>query len=632
MIRLLTRVSALRPKSLLRHVPVSSSTMMAMSTEEKTFLNEDTLPSLPVPPLQETLTKYLESVKPHVNQDEYKKTHHIVKTFGDGIGKKLHEKLLEKAKNERNWIEKWWENGVYLTLRGSTVLNSNFGGYFPTVEDIWPPTEGVQLERCALLLYFNMKFWELLRKEQLPLERERLGDKALSMIQYKSLYNTCKIPRNQMDRLDRYFKSEFEGDCPSHIIVLRNGHYYTFDIVDKDGEIITAPEMQRQLEYIKDKCDSDPSVPNIGTMTALDREPWKEARDHLIKIDPKNEERLKCIEKSIFLIAIENTAPEMSELCKHALCGDVNSRFYDKSYQLASHRNGTFSLNADHAAYDGLTLLGSAYYARMQIEQQDGKWQGPTEVRDLPLPEELKFTIDDKILTKIQQGYEQHHRETSNVTILDSQPKFDRGLLKSKRIHPDAFIQSAIQLTYYKLHGKPGPTYETATTRQFYHGRTETVRTCTVENIEFCKAMLDKNASAQVKLELLNKAAAKHLQMMNECKNNAGCDRHLFGLQMIALENGIPLPDIYLDESYVKSGGNGNFILSSSLNGYSALHGLVAPMCANGYGAFYSILQKDLRLVVSSWNSDADTNSTVFTETFENNVQEMLALVSTAKL
>ena len=36
------------------------------------------------------------------------------------------------------------------------------------------------------------------------------------------------------------------------------------------------------------------------------------------------------------------------------------------------------------------------------------------------------------------------------------------------------------------------PTYETATTRHFYHGRTETVRSCTDEAIALAKALVEK--------------------------------------------------------------------------------------------------------------------------------------------
>ena len=49
------------------------------------------------------------------------------------------------------------------------------------------------------------------------------------------------------------------------------------------------------------------------------------------------------------------------------------------------------------------------------------------------------------------------------------------------------------------LYSRPAPTYETASIRKFYHGRTETVRSCTVEVVEWCKAMLDPDVSVSFK-------------------------------------------------------------------------------------------------------------------------------------
>lgn len=37
------------------------------------------------------------------------------------------------------------------------------------------------------------------------------------------------------------------------------------------------------------------------------------------------------------------------------------------------------------------------------------------------------------------------------------------------------------------------PTYESATSRMFYHGRTETTRSCSMETKEWCQAMFDEN-------------------------------------------------------------------------------------------------------------------------------------------
>ena len=48
-------------------------------------------------------------------------------------------------------------------------------------------------------------------------------------------------------------------------------------------------------------------------------------------------------------------------------------------------------------------------------------------------------------------------------------------------------------LSVYFSYFRPAATYETATTRQFYHGRTETVRSCTTEAVTWVKAMLDQS-------------------------------------------------------------------------------------------------------------------------------------------
>ena len=133
-------------------------------------------------------------------------------------------------------------------------------------------------------------------------------------------------------------------------------------------------------------------------------------------------------------------------------------------------------------------------------------------------------------------------------------------------------------------------TYETATTRQFYHGRTETVRSCTSEALAFAQAITDEKPIPKQDLQkLLIQAITKHLQLMEQCKNNQGCDRHLLGLKIQALEQGQVLPELYQDPAYKLSGGDGNFVMSTSLCGYSEVTGACPPMVYDGYGVFYGI-------------------------------------------
>ena len=56
-------------------------------------------------------------------------------------------------------------------------------------------------------------------------------------------------------------------------------------------------------------------------------------------------------------------------------------------------------------------------------------------------------------------------------------------------------MQMSLQLTYYTLHRKFAPTYETASTRAFLKGRTETTRVLSSESRAWCEAMRNKNVT-----------------------------------------------------------------------------------------------------------------------------------------
>lgn len=64
------------------------------------------LPKLPVPPLQQSLQKYLKAVRPLVNDEEFEITSKAVEEFGkeNGIGEELQEMLEKRAKLEKNWV------------------------------------------------------------------------------------------------------------------------------------------------------------------------------------------------------------------------------------------------------------------------------------------------------------------------------------------------------------------------------------------------------------------------------------------------------------------------------------------------------------------------------------------------
>lgn len=197
--------------------------------------------------------------------------------------------------------------------------------------------------------------------------------------------------------------------------------------------------------------------------------------------------------------------------------------------------------------------------------------------------EELDFIYDSKIETNIKKAAELFHKNASNINLKTKTFDFAaKRYLKQYDMHPDTFCQLILQLAYFKLYQRPAPTYETASTRAYYHGRTETMRTCTPEVHEWLKLMINTNFDKNEKLKLFKVAAKNHEKLIGEASNNQGCDRHLLGLKLIAREMGINELELFNDESFVKSGGNGNFILSTSCIGFTNVFGGCAPMCENG--------------------------------------------------
>lgn len=82
-----------------------------------------------------------------------------------------------------------------------------------------------------------------------------------------------------------------------------------------------------------------------------------------------------------------------------------------------------------------------------------------------------------------------------------------------------------------------------------------------------------------------------------------GIDRHLLGLQMAALFSGKKVHPLYTDPAYAKSGGGGNFVLSTSnVSGYPWLWGGFVPMVNHGVGVCYGAESDFLSFIISSFD------------------------------
>ncbi|XP_077622932.1 peroxisomal carnitine O-octanoyltransferase-like [Crocuta crocuta] len=102
-----------------------------------------------------------------------------------------------------------------------------------------------------------------------------------------------------------------------------------------------------------------------------------------------------------------------------------------------------------------MVMVNISHYVDEKILENEGRWKGSEKVRNISLPEELVFTVDDKILNNINQAEAQYLKQASDLQIVAyAFTSFGKKLTKKKRLHPDTFVQLALQLAYYRLHGR----------------------------------------------------------------------------------------------------------------------------------------------------------------------------------
>ena len=68
-------------------------------------------------------------------------------------------------------------------------------------------------------------------------------------------------------------------------------------------------------------------------------------------------------------------------------------------------------------------------------------------------------------------------------------------------------------------------------------------------------------------------------------------------------------PALFTDPAFKRSGGGGNYVISTSNVGYTPLFGGFAPMTPDGYGVCYAMLEGRMNVAITSWRSDPDTCS-----------------------
>ncbi|KAH8705661.1 carnitine acetyl transferase [Talaromyces proteolyticus] len=547
---------------------------------------EDSLPKLPVPSLEETARRYLKSVHPLLSAAEFERTSKAVNDFikPGGQGETLQKRLLARRDDPKikNWLTEWWNHAAYLGYRDPVVP---YVSYFYSYRD--DRKRRNPAVRAAAITTSVLDFKRQVDDGSLEPEYLRRLPMAMSSLQY--MFNCSRIPAEGADYPQKYSAQENQ-----HITVVRKNQFFKLPIV-VDGKQLTNAELQLQFERIYERAEH-PVTP-VGVLTAANRDHWAAARAKLLNASPANAKALKEIESSGFLVCLDNAAPVTLEERAHQYWhGDGCNRWFDKPLQFIINDNGTAGFTGEHSMMDGTPTQRVNDYVNNLIFNNKLDYDNTSVRSTLSAPVPINFELNAETEQSINEALQEHRSQIAAHELrVQAFQAYGKGLIKKFKCSPDAYVQMIIQLAYFKMYGVNRPTYESATTRKFQEGRTETTRTVSDESTAFVRASQDPTVPREQVVKLFRAALAQHTKYTLEASDGHGVDRHLFGLKK-SLKEGEPLPEIFQDPVYTYSGSwylSTSQLSSEYFNGYGW-----SQVIDDGFGIAYMINEDSLQFNV----------------------------------
>jgi carnitine O-acetyltransferase len=497
----------------------------------ETYKFQDQLPSLPVPTLEATKKRYLKSIKPFVKSEaEYKQHESLVNDFFETQAPVLHSRLSELQAQSRNWLSNYWDDYAYLQYNDPVVpYVSYFYGHKDLPHDLRAIGKS-QVYKAVAVIEKVTDFVELLKNEILP--PEVIRGTPYCMKSFQSMFNNCRFPKELGQDSNAFYSLEENG----FIVVIKNNHF--FKLYTHNGkERLPSSEIHKQLIQIIELTNRLPKGKPVGALTSLPRDQWFHAYQELNK-SPINVASITDIHKSAYIVTLDEDQPVTYEDRAHfSWHGDGENRFFDKPVQFFIAKNGYSGFLGEHSLMDGTpTLLLNEFVNRELRKLKPHEFLKSLEfsiTAESPVKaEQLRFEVSPVVENAIANAKANFKAEIDNhdVAVLHYN-KYGKNQIKHFKISPDAFIQMIMQLGFYKLTGTVWPTYEAASTRRFYGGRTEATRSVSEESLKFVQNWENPQISDAQRAIDFHDAIKSHLDFIKAATNGEGCDRHLTGLK-----------------------------------------------------------------------------------------------------
>ncbi|KAJ3217925.1 hypothetical protein HK099_005296 [Clydaea vesicula] len=600
----------------------------------RTFSYQSTLPRLPIPTLTETTSRYLKSIVPLVSPTELKITTDYVNDFTKpgGYGEVLQHRLIEHDKEQpHNWLSDWWLKLAYHSWRDASMINSN---WYLLVKN-HPATPKIlledssthlrqgkftefQIKRAAGMISLMLDYKNSIDNGTLPPEKTRAG--PVCMHQYTLIFGVTRRPLAGCDENVQSFPA-----TAKHINVLVRDQIYSVDVFDSNtGSRLPISAIESQLQAVVEDVEKSDAQPPICLLTSEHRDSWAKTYRHLKGLDSVNRESFANIESSLFNVSLDDWVVDKSltGMARNVFHGERgHNRWFEKCISVVFDNSGRCGVNGEHSPLDALVPATMMEECASREPASD-----PANVSSsftLNKPFKLKWVTDESVIEDLKKAQSNADRliADSDVSVLHFTDYGADFIKKFGKVSPDAYVQMCLQLTYYKIHSKFAPVYESASTRQFLHGRTETCRSLSVEQAEFVLGFLNKQKSSLEKYQLLVKAAKAHVEYITSASQGKGCDRHLLGLRCVIKDGEKPHPlftdRVFKESTHFRLSTSGLFPAKYVL---ATGFGAVVP---DGYGMNYIFQPDHIKMGIESKKSCKETSTLKYKDTLVETFKEL---------
>ena len=477
-----------------------------------------------------------------------------------------------------------------------------------------------------------MRFKGELDAERVPVQRDRKGQ-PLCMDQWRYMYGTTRVPGLHVDALAQSSDSQ-------HIVVMRKGHMFRVEFGDLAHLCWAFRKVVEESE--------EGAAQSIGALTGWARNKWSAARKRLIALSAANAATLRIIESAAFVVVLDsgvvqgdgngaNNAATLEsdddQVRRFHHCTGGQDRWFDKSFTVIVNPVGQVGLNVEHSWAEAsvpLSVMSGPVASFVRQCYSNEKMAGPALTSTSPLVgprggdakaaflasqrrghggcyKLQSWQLDEEVMSNIAEAQTTlaAMEADSDISLIRCHD-YTARTMKALKVSPDSCLQMAIQLAFYRIHGRsPHGTYETAVLTQFLKGRTATCRVVSTESQAFCWAMVDhmdnsssndgesdsdnNNTSKNKAIAAFKLACKSHISYIQKTSRGEGVDRHLLGLSAsLPPTFAAPPPavsELFKDPLFLRAQ---SWELSTSNNSYldnSGGHfGTVNP---NGYGIGY---------------------------------------------